>query len=501
MADHIIELKDVTKYYDDNLVIDNVSFYVNKGEFITFLGPSGCGKTTTLRMIAGFDLPTSGQILLNGKDISALPPNKRPINTVFQRYALFPHLNVFENVAFGLKCKKVYNTYQNDKGESYTKKERLSKAEISAKVKKALEIVDLEGFEKRSVATLSGGQQQRVAIARAIVNEPEILLLDEPLGALDLKMRKEMQIELKEMHKRLGITFIYVTHDQEEALTMSDTIVVMSDGIVQQIGTPTDIYNEPANTFVADFIGESNIFNGTVVGDRKVKFCGKTFDCVDKFEKNEMVDVVVRPEDIVMCTPEEGALKGEVISVVFKGIHYEITAQVGKFEVVIQSTEKRSEGDVIGMKIPAQEIHLMKRKYTSNLYDGVITKRNTVEFADGEFECDVTQLYPGSHIDEEEYLVTSSGEKLDLTGTEVTVEVGLEDISISDDENAGGTTGHIISIIYKGDHYRLIVRTEESEEDFVFATDDLWNENDFVSVVIPKEKIKLTLKNTEEKNK
>ncbi len=499
MGEHIIELKGVTKYYNDNLVLDNVSLYVNKGEFITFLGPSGCGKTTTLRMIAGFDIPTSGEILLAGKDISKLPANKRPVNTVFQRYALFPHLNVYENIAFGLKCKRVLNTYENAKGEKYTKKQRLSKAEIAEKVKKALEIVDLEGFEKRSVTTLSGGQQQRVAIARAIVNEPEILLLDEPLGALDLKMRKEMQIELKEMHRRLGITFIYVTHDQEEALTMSDTIVVMADGIVQQIGTPAAIYNEPANTFVADFIGESNILNGTVVGNRKVKFCGKTFDCLDDFEVNEMVDVVVRPEDIRMSAPEEGKLKGRVISVVFKGIHYEITVKIGKYELVIQSTESRNVGDEIGMNVAPDGIHLMKPKYTKNVYDGVITKRNTVEFADGEFECDLTQLYPRSRIDEEEYLVTASGERLDLTGTEVNVEVGLEDISISDDAQAGGTTGHIISIIYKGDHYRLIVRTDESEEDFVFKTDDLWNENDFVSVIIPKDKIKLSLKNTEEK--
>ena len=503
MGEHIIELKNVTKYYGDNLVLENVSFYVNKGEFITFLGPSGCGKTTTLRMIAGFDLPSSGQILLDGEDISNLPPNKRPVNTVFQRYALFPHLNVFENIAFGLKCKRVINTYQNDKGKTYTKKQRLSKAEIAQKVKKALEIVDLEGFEKRSVTTLSGGQQQRVAIARAIVNEPEILLLDEPLGALDLKMRKEMQIELKEMHRRLGITFIYVTHDQEEALTMSDTIVVMADGIVQQIGTPTSIYNEPANTFVADFIGESNIFNGTVVGNRKVKFCGKTFNCLDDFEVNEMVDVVVRPEDIHMCPPDEKKLRGTVISVVFKGIHYEITVKVGKYELVIQSTQSREVGEEIGMDIAPDGIHLMKPKYTTNLFDGVITKRNTVEFADGEFECDVTQLYPGSHIDEEEYLVTATGETLDLTGTEVNVEVAIEDISISDDAEAGGTTGHIISIIYKGDHYRVIVRTGESDEDedFVLTTEDLWNENDYVSVIIPKEKIKLSLKHTEEKKK
>lgn len=499
MAEHIIELKNVVKYYDDNLVIDDVSFYVNKGEFITFLGPSGCGKTTTLRMIAGFDTPTSGSILLHGQDISALPPNKRPVNTVFQRYALFPHLNVFENIAFGLRCKKVLNTYENDEGKRYTKKEKLTKKEIAEKVKKALALVDLEGFEKRSVSTLSGGQQQRVAIARAIVNEPEILLLDEPLGALDLKMRKEMQIELKAMHKRLGITFIYVTHDQEEALTMSDTIVVMADGVVQQIGTPKGIYDEPANTFVADFIGESNIFNGTVTAPKKVRFCYKTFDCVDDFDVNEQVDVVVRPEDITMCAPEDGMLQGKVISVVFKGIHYEITAQTGKYEIVIQSTKSKKEGDVIGMNIAPDAIHLMKPKYTTNIFDGVITKRNTVAFADGEFDCDVTQLYPGSHLDEEDYLVTAEGEKLDLTGTEVKVEVGLNDISISDDAEAGGTTGNIISIIYKGDHYRLIVRTPETEEDFIFASYDLWNENDYVSVIIPKDKIKLSLKVTEDK--
>ena len=499
-SENIIELIDVRKVFDDETVaVDCFNLQVKKGEFVTFLGPSGCGKTTTLRMIAGFDIPTSGKILLNGEDISRLPPNKRPVNTVFQKYALFPHLNVYENVAFGLRLKRAPEERVDRKGRTVTKYVRLGKSEIDRKVKKALEIVDLEGFEKRSVSTLSGGQQQRIAIARAIVNEPEILLLDEPLGALDLKMRKEMQIELKEMHRRLGITFIYVTHDQEEALTMSDTIVVMADGIVQQIGTPAAIYNEPANTFVADFIGESNILNGTVVGNRKVKFCGKTFDCLDDFEVNEMVDVVVRPEDIRMSAPEEGKLKGRVISVVFKGIHYEITVKIGKYELVIQSTESRNVGDEIGMNVAPDGIHLMKPKYTKNVYDGVITKRNTVEFADGEFECDLTQLYPGSRIDEEEYLVTASGERLDLTGTEVNVEVGLEDISISDDAQAGGTTGHIISIIYKGDHYRLIVRTDESEEDFVFKTDDLWNENDFVSVIIPKDKIKLSLKNTEEK--
>lgn len=492
---NIIELIDVCRVFeDDTIAVDNWNLSIKKGEFVTFLGPSGCGKTTTLRMIAGFDIPTSGKILLNGSDISNLPPHKRPVNTVFQKYALFPHLNVYENIAFGLRLKKVKNTYKNDSGETYTKVQKLSKAEIDKKVKKALEIVDLEGFEKRNVSTLSGGQQQRIAIARAIVNEPEILLLDEPLGALDLKMRKEMQIELKEMHKRLGITFIYVTHDQEEALTMSDKIVVINDGDIQQIGTPTEIYNEPINTFVADFIGESNIINGTVVGKYKVKFCGATFDCLDDFEINQLVDVVVRPEDIKICAPEQGQLKGKVISNVFKGVHYEITVQIGKFEIIIQSTASAEVGNVIGLRIEPDGIHLMNKVYTVNKYHGYITKNNTVCFGDGEFECDVTQLYPHSHVDEEGYLITADGEKIDLTDVDVEVEIDTHDIYMSDDLEAGGARGNIISMIYKGDHYRYIVRTEENEEDYVLSCPDLWNTDDLVSVIIPKEKIKLKLK-------
>ncbi len=491
----IIELINLNRTFEDgNVAVDNVNLYVRKGEFITFLGPSGCGKTTTLRMIAGFDRPTSGQILLNGKDISTLPPNKRPINTVFQRYALFPHYNVYENVAFGLKLKKFLVTYQKENGEQFNKVEKLSKAEIKEKVEKALKMVDLEGFEKRSVSTLSGGQQQRVAIARAIVNEPEILLLDEPLGALDLKMRKDMQLELKEMHKKLGITFIYVTHDQEEALTMSDTIVVMNDGCIQQIGSPTDIYNEPKNSFVADFIGESNIFSGTSLGDKKVRFINYTFDCVDEFEKNEKVDVVVRPEDVFLMDEDKGQVKGQIISSIFKGVHYEMVMKVGKSEVVIQDTIERKVGEKVSLFIKPNDIHLMKKEFETNKYDGYITKRNTVCFGDGEFECDVTQLYPGSFIDEEDYLITAEGEKIDLTDVDVNVEVGLKDIEISDDAEIGGAVGNIVSMIYKGDHYQLIVRTDENEEDFVFDTEDTWNENDRVSVIIPKEKIKLTLK-------
>ena len=491
----IIQLVDVTKEFSDGTIaVDEFNFYVRKGEFVTFLGPSGCGKTTTLRMIAGFDLPTSGKILLNGKDISNLPPNKRPINTVFQRYALFPHLNIFENIAFGLKQKRVKVTYQDEQGNQIEKIEKLKKSEIKEKVEKALKMVDLEGFEKRSVSTLSGGQQQRVAIARAIVNEPQILLLDEPLGALDLKMRKDMQLELKEMHKKLGITFIYVTHDQEEALTMSDTIVVMKDGRIQQIGTPTDIYNEPKNSFVADFIGESNIFSGTMVGDKKVKFIGHAFDCVDDFAKNEKVDVVVRPEDVFLMDEDKGDVKGKIISSIFKGMHYEMVMLVGKSEVLIQDTIERKVGERVSIMIKPSDIHIMAKEFSSNVYEGYITKYNTICFGDGEFECDVTQLYPNSFLDEDGYLITQEGDKIDPTDVDVKVEVGLKDIEISDHEEEGGAVGNIISIIYKGDHYQLIVRTDENEEDYVLDTEYTWNENDRVSIIIPKEKIKLSLK-------
>ena len=290
-------LNTVKKEYDNNVVVDDFNLYVRKGEFVTFLGPSGCGKTTTLRMIAGFEMPTEGKIYLNGVDITDLPPYKRPINTVFQRYALFPHLDVYDNVAFGLKLKKVEDTKTQKDGTKKTVLRKLTRKEIDTKVMEALKIVDLEEFETRDITTLSGGQQQRVAIARAIVNEPEILLLDEPLGALDLKMRKDMQLELKEMHKKLGITFIYVTHDQEEALTMSDTIVVMKDGMIQQIGSPTDIYNEPKNAFVADFIGESNIYNGTITGEHKVIFLNHEFEMVDDFEYLRCCILLLRSKD------------------------------------------------------------------------------------------------------------------------------------------------------------------------------------------------------------
>lgn len=490
---NIIELKNVGKSFDDVVVVEDFNLEVKKGEFVTFLGPSGCGKTTTLRMIAGFEIPTEGQITLKGEDISKLPPYERPINTVFQRYALFPHLNIYDNIAFGLKLKTNEVTYKKDNGKIITRKEKLSKKEIDKKVKRALEIVDLEGFEKRSVDTLSGGQQQRIAIARAIVNEPQILLLDEPLGALDLKMRKEMQIELKAMHERLGITFIYVTHDQEEALTMSDKIVVMSDGVIQQIGTPEEIYNEPKNAFVADFIGESNIFNGKVTDKLQVQFCDHTFTCVDDFHIGTKVDVVVRPEDIVMKPKGEGMMDVVVDSVVFKGVHYEITVLSGDNEIVINSIYNAVVGDIISIDIDPDSIHLIENNLTTNDFEGIITKHNTVEFADGEFECDLTQLYPNSkYVDD--VLVDEKGNEIDVVGKEVSVSIPVfGSIEMSDDADKGGTTGNIISLIYKGDHYQYIVRTE-NEYDFIFDDEDLWNENDFVSLIIPKENISLKLK-------
>ena len=489
----IIEIKNLTKEFDGQLVLKGFDLSIYENQFVTFLGPSGCGKTTTLRMISGFEMPTSGNILLNGEDIAQLPPYKRPVNTVFQRYALFPHLDVYDNIAFGLKLKKVEKTFRDKKGNKVTKLVKLTQKEIDEKVVKALKIVDLEQFETRNVTTLSGGQQQRVAIARAIVNEPKILLLDEPLGALDLKMRKEMQLELKEMHKKLGITFIYVTHDQEEALTMSDVIVIMKDGQIQQIGTPEDIYNEPANAFVADFIGESNIFVGSMFDNKKVRFLNKVWDCIDDFPIHEKVDVVIRPEDIQITSTEEGNVKGKIINCIFKGIHYQYTVKVGKNEVYVQSTSLYDTNIEVGLKVEPDLIHIMKRQISSNVYVGYITKNNEVSFAEATWDCDITQLIKDSFIDEDGYLVDKKGKKYDLTDADVTVNIDMADIEISDDQEAGNITGEIISMIYRGDHYQVIVRTEDGD-DFVLDTEWMWNENDLVSIKIDPSKIKLTLK-------
>lgn len=345
MGKHLIELVDLTKEYNGTEALKGINLYIRQNEFVTLLGPSGCGKTTTLRLIGGFEKPTSGSVLFEGVNINDVPPYKRRVNTVFQKYALFPHLNVFENIAFGLRIKKTDN------------------AIIRQKVNAMLSMVNLEGFGKRSVESLSGGQQQRVAIARALVNEPEVLLLDEPLGALDLKLRKEMQLELKNMQKRLGITFIYVTHDQEEALTMSDTIVVMQQGTIQQIGTPQDIYNEPKNAFVADFIGESNIIDGIMLEDYRVNFAGHVFDCVDKgFEHDEKVDVVVRPEDIRLVHDNGHLLQGRVSSVIFKGVHYEMkVSDENGFEWIVHSTSMEPVDTVVGLMVQPSDIQIMKK--------------------------------------------------------------------------------------------------------------------------------------------
>ncbi len=473
---NIIELKHITKTFEDGFVaVEDFNLTVKRGEFVTFLGPSGCGKTTTLRMIAGFEIPTEGEILLDGKEIGNLPPNKRPINTVFQRYALFPHLNIFDNIAFGLKLKK------------------LPKDEIKRKVKKVLEMVDLEGFETRKVATLSGGQQQRIAIARALVNEPEILLLDEPLGALDLKMRKEMQLELKSMHERLGITFIYVTHDQEEALTMSDKIVVMSEGRMQQIGTPEDIYNEPKNAFVADFIGESNIFTGIMTDKLKVRFCGAEFACVDDVEHGRLVEVVVRPEDVEITTPEKGAIVGTVTSVVFKGVHYEITVESGKNEIVIQSTKTAAVGSQVGMNVEPDGIHIMIPEHTLNKIESDVDKNYELTIFDGKIQCDLTKIIPGSKFNEDHVLLDAHGEVIDYEKLKVVLAIKPRHISMSDNEEEGIVCGHIINLIYKGDHYSYVVRTD-MDEDFIVNDEYLWNMDDYVSLIIPEEHIQFSIK-------
>ena len=347
----IIELKDVAKSFDGEVILDHINLDVHEKEFMTLLGPSGCGKTTTLRIIAGFVTPDTGDVIFEGAKINDVPAYKRHVNTVFQKYALFPHLNVYENIAFALRLNKI------------------SEEEIYNRVEEMLAMVNLKGFEKKDVNLLSGGQQQRVAIARALINKPKVLLLDEPLGALDLKLRKDMQNELKNIQRQTGITFIYVTHDQEEALSMSDTVVVMADGKIQQIGSPTDIYNEPENAFVADFIGESNIIDGVMLEDYKAKFSGQIFDCLDKgFNKNEAVDVVIRPEDVDVVEPEKGMLKGIVDSVTFKGVHYEIIVTINNFKWMIQSTDYVAPQQSIGLYIEPDAIHIMKKSEYSGMF-------------------------------------------------------------------------------------------------------------------------------------
>lgn len=457
----IIEVKGVSKFFGEKTALDHINLSIKKGEFVTILGPSGCGKTTLLRLIAGFQTASEGVICIAGKEITQTPPHKRPVNTVFQKYALFPHLNVYDNIAFGLKLKK------------------LPKDVVLKKVKAALKMVGMTDYEYRDVNSLSGGQQQRVAIARAIVNEPEVLLLDEPLAALDLKMRKDMQMELKEMHKSLGITFVYVTHDQEEALTLSDTIVVMSEGRIQQIGTPTDIYNEPINSFVADFIGESNILNVVMVKDRLVHFCDRDFECVDEgFGEQTSVDVVIRPEDLYIFPVSDMAqLRGVVQSCIFKGVHYEMVVLCQGYEFVVQDYHAFEAGTEVGLLVKPHDIHIMKKERLCNTFDGKLLDETHVEFLGCTFECapvDLQQVPLG----------------------EVQVEVDFDKIDLQDDAEDGALTGEVKFILYKGNHYHLTVWSDWDENVFV-DTNDVWDDGDHVGISIAPEDIRVRVKREE----
>ena len=455
-SNFIIELNHISKRFGDKVVLDDVSLFIKKGEFVTILGPSGCGKTTLLRILAGFGTASEGEIRIAGEDITDVPPHLRPVNTVFQRYALFPHLNVYDNIAFGLKLKKV------------------KADEIDTRVRRALKMVGMTDYEWRDVNSLSGGQQQRVAIARAIINRPQVLLLDEPLAALDLKMRKDMQMELKQMHKDLGITFVYVTHDQEEALTLSDTIVVMSEGKVQQIGTPIDIYNEPSNAFVADFIGESNILNGVMIKDKIVSFLGREFECVDKgFGENTPVDVVIRPEDIyIMAQTDNGMIDGVVQSCIFKGVHYEMTVTTKNgYEVMIQDYNAFDVGQEVSMIIKPSDIHVMKKERLCNILEGVMVDSTHVEILGTSFVCNEQPQIEG--------------------GEKVSVEVAFEKIELMDNKDDGIVEGDVRFILYKGDHYHLTIRTQNGENLYV-NTCDVWDDRDIVGIKVQPDDLKIT---------
>lgn len=438
----IVSLKDIFVRFDGEVILNHINLDIHEKEFVTILGPSGCGKTTTLRIIGGFVEPESGDVIFDGKRINGTPPNKRNVNTVFQKYSLFPHLNVFDNVAFGLKLKK------------------MPKDEIKKKVTKMLATVDLKGYEKRSVSKLSGGQQQRVAIARAIVCDPDIILLDEPLGALDLKLRKSMQLELKEIQQKTEKTFIYVTHDQEEALTMSDRVVVMNNGVIEQIGTPEDIYNEPVNAFVADFIGEANILNGTMIDDCRIQILGRELECVDKgFGKNTPVDVVIRPEDIEITAPENGQLVGTVEKLTFKGVHYEISVRCGKCEILIHSTKSAEIDSEIGMRVIPFNIQIMNKllPFYDNVIEAEVTYSNEGEnYFEFELECETIKV-------ENKYFPQ---------GTRVKITLPPEALSLAGDGIGDLKDVYIESVVYKGEHNEIILESDERKWLMLSDTDE-----------------------------
>ena len=438
----IVSLRDIFLRYDGEVILNHINLDIHEKEFVTILGPSGCGKTTTLRIIGGFVEPESGDVIFDGKRINGLPPHKRNVNTVFQKYSLFPHLNVFDNVAFGLKLKK------------------LPKNEIKEKVMKMLAIVDLKGYEKRSIAKLSGGQQQRVAIARALVCDPAIILLDEPLGALDLKLRTCMQLELKEIQQQTEKTFIYVTHDQEEALTMSDRVVVMNNGVIEQIGTPEHIYNEPVNAFVADFIGEANILNGTMIDDCRVRILGKELECVDKgFGTNTPVDVVIRPEDVIITAPAEGQLTGIVENVTFKGVHYEMSVRVDKCEILVHSTNSAALGSEVGLRVIPFNIQIMNKllPIQSNTIDATVTYADETERS-FEFELEgETITVPGKYIPQ---------------GQQVRIHLPFDALSITGSGEAHLKDVYIESVVYKGEHNEIILESDTRKWLMLSDTDE-----------------------------
>ena len=540
----IIEIKNIIKKFGDVTVLDDVNLSIKKGEFVTLLGPSGCGKTTLLRLIAGFDTPTTGKIFLGGKDVTLLPPHRRAVNTVFQKYALFPHLSVYGNIAFGLKLAKISDgkvprTVKVEDGHKTNKKgeilkdksgnpipnyrlvteydqaplskreikipdgieldsdghpvldskgrsiikyrteteefypsRKLTKVEISEKVNKALTLVGLEGYGHRDTGSLSGGQQQRVAIARAIVCEPKVLLLDEPLGALDLKMRKEMQIELMNMHRNLGITFVYVTHDQEEALTMSDKIAVMRDGIIQQLGTPKQIYDEPQNAFVADFIGESNILSGTMIKDLEIEFAGTKFVCEDKgFGKNERVDIVIRPEDIYILEEDnpKGMLKGEIVSVIFKGTYYEIEISCEGYQFTAQDTQGWEVGDKVGLYVRPHDIHVMKKDKIINTFDGTIKSETHIELLGGVLELGEPTAFE--------------------QGSDVMVKIEFDKVILTDDPDDSPLSGKVTDTLYKGDYYQVQVYVADADDFVILNTSVEWDIGDRVGIQVAPQDI------------